>query len=317
MADFAIEIKNLCKHFRTRFAQRRVNALMDLTLQIERGEVFGFLGPNGAGKTTTIKILNNLVFPTSGRALIFDRPTSDTRIRSRLGYLPEHPYFYPHLTGFELLDFCRRIFQIRYADKAKELNELLARVGLAGAEKVLVSKYSKGMVQRLGLAQAIINNPDLVILDEPMEGLDPLGRRDVKNIMFDLKKQGKTVFFSTHILPDVEVVCDRVGILLRGRLVSVGRIDELVRQHVESIELTATRLEEKDVVLIARKAIRVNRVGAEARFVFATGEDADQAVDQIREYGGRLISLVPQSKTLEDYFMSQVSANDESLSNSN
>jgi len=317
MSDHAIEIRDLSKYFRTPMTQRRISVLQGIDLTIARGEIFGFLGPNGAGKTTTIKILNNLVFPTSGCAFIFGRPTSDMQVRNRLGYLPEHPYFYPHLTGSELLDFCCRIFGLKRADRRERITHLLSRVGLQGAGDVLVAKYSKGMVQRLGLAQALVNDPQLVIFDEPMEGLDPLGRRDVKNIMFDLKKQGKTVFFSTHILPDVEAVCDRVGILLRGRLSRVGRIDELVRQHVESIELTATGLEEKDVLLIARKAVRVHQVGTEARFVFGTTADAAQATEHIRKLGGRLISLVPQSKTLEDYFISQVSANDESLSNSN
>ncbi len=309
MNRFAIEIRNLSKYFRTQMTRRKIRALEDLSLTIEPGEIFGFLGPNGAGKTTTIKILTGLIFPSSGQAFIFDRPVTDISIRKKTGYLPEHPYFYAHLTGSEFLDFCIQVHNIHCQDKRKFIEESLAKVGLKDAGDLLISKYSKGMVQRLGIAQALINDPDLLIFDEPMEGLDPLGRKDVKDIMLEMKKKGKTVFFSTHILPDVEVICDRVGILLNGRLASVGHVDELLKQSIESIEVTAIGLTEDGIEIVGRSATYVNQFGKEIQFIFSTPDDADQAVDKIRELGGRLISLQPHTKTLEEHFITQVLKN--------
>ncbi len=306
MNNYVIETKELCKHFCTPLARRKIKAIENLNLSIEPGEIFGFLGPNGAGKTTMIKILTNLLFPSSGQALLFNKPVDDMSVKRKIGYLPEHPTFYSHLTGYELLCFCSKINDIKHKNKKIEINELLVKVGLAGAENLLVSKYSKGMVQRLGLAQALINNPELVIFDEPLEGLDPLGRNDVKNILLELKNQGKTVFFSTHILPDVEVICDRVGILLKGKLISAGRIDEFLKKSIDSIEVTAQNLSEVAIEAVGQNASLISRFGKETQFIFTESQYVDAAVDLIRKYNGRLVSLQPHRKTLEEYFISQV-----------
>lgn len=304
MNKFVIETKNISKYFRTQMTQRKIMALESLNLSVESGEIFGFLGPNGAGKTTAIKLLTNLIFPTSGEAFLFEKPASDVLIRRRVGYLPEHPCFYPHLAGHELLSFCCSLHGLRCSKAIIE--ELLATVGLHTVDTLLISKYSKGMVQRLGIAQALVNDPDLVIFDEPMEGLDPIGRRDVRDIMLDLKKKGKTIFFSSHILPDVEIICDRVGILLKGKLISVGRIDELLKKSIESYEVTCQHLTDEAILSIGRNALQVNRSGQDTQFVFTEPEAVDRALGLVRQFGGRLVSLQPRSKTLEEHFITEV-----------
>lgn len=303
-----IEIDNLTKVYKTGFWGKKIKAIDGLNFMVKEGEIFGFLGPNGAGKTTTIKVLSGLIRPSSGKASIFDRKVPDVSIMRKVGYLPEHPSFYSHLSGFELLDFYARIFGLNSPERKKRIQSLIERVGLGQAYDLRVSKYSKGMVQRLGIAQALINNPDLLIFDEPMEGLDPIGRKDVKDIMLELKNEGKTIFFSTHILSDVEAVCDRVGIIISGHIVREGSIDDLLQKSIESFALTVYGLKE-DVINRIKKATAIVRFHNSTRFIFANIDDCNETIKITQESGGGIISLIPETKTLEDYFLAAVKEN--------
>src|SRR5512145_1429948 len=224
----AISIDSLSKDYRVGFWRPRpYRALQDLTLEIEPGEVFGFLGPNGAGKTTTLKLLMQLIFPSSGRAEILGRPVGHVPTRQRIGYLPENPYFYDYLTAEELLEYFGQLFGYDAAERKRRVAALLDQVGIGSERRLQLRKFSKGMVQRVGIAQALINDPEVVFLDEPMSGLDPLGRRDVRALILKLRDRGCTVFFSSHVLSDAEALCSRVGILAGGRLIASGRIADL------------------------------------------------------------------------------------------
>src|SRR6266498_1493904 len=230
-----IEIDNLTKDYEVGFwRKRKVRALDGLSLAINQGEIFGFLGANGAGKTTTLKLLMRLIFPTAGSARILDHDIAEVSMHSRIGYLPENPYFYDYLSALEFLNFCGQIFGLSKTDRNSRAKDLLSRVKLDESKwNVQLRKFSKGMLQRVGLAQALINDPEVVFLDEPMSGLDPVGRREVRDLIAALRQQGKTVFMCSHILSDIEVLCDRVAILKRGRLAQVGYLDEL-RQQISS-----------------------------------------------------------------------------------
>src|SRR4029077_16417067 len=217
--------------------KRMRRSLDTLTLQVEQGEVFGFLGPNGAGKTTTLKLLIGLIFPTSGTARVCGRSIDDVGMHREIGYLPEQPYFYDYLTARELLDYYSRFSGYGAAARRDRVARTLERVGLAGAADVQLRKFSKGMLQRAGIAQAILHDPQVVFLDEPMSGLDPVGRREVRDIILDLKRPGRTIFFSTHILPDAEMLCDRVAVLVGGKLQGVGTPQEIVSIEVQGMEL--------------------------------------------------------------------------------
>src|SRR5512145_1713985 len=224
----AIQIEELTKDYAVGFWRKRAYRALDrLSLHVEPGEVFGFLGPNGAGKTTTLKLLMQLIFPSSGRAEILGRPVGDVAVKRRIGYLPESPYFYDYLTAEELLDYFASLFGYDRADRRRRVDAMLDQVGIAGERRLPLRKFSKGMVQRVGIAQALINDPEVVFLDEPMSGLDPLGRREVRNLILSLRDRGCTVFFSSHVLSDAEALCSRVGILAGGRLIASGRIADL------------------------------------------------------------------------------------------
>src|SRR6059036_3890273 len=238
MSGFAIEIENLTKEYPFGFLHlKKKTSLEGLNMQVEMGEVFGFIGPNGAGKSTTIKLLMGLIFPTAGTARILGRPISDVEMHKDIGYLPEQPYFYDYLTAAEVLDYFARFHDLTAADRKERVERMLKKVGLETARKIQLRKYSKGMLQRVGLAQAILHDPKLVILDEPMSGLDPVGRREVRDIILELKREGRTVLFSTHILSDAEMLCDRVGVIVGGKLRGVGAPDEIVGVAATGMEI--------------------------------------------------------------------------------
>src|SRR5579864_8801885 len=223
MSEAAIQVENLTKDYPFGFLHlKKKRSLEGLTMQVDDGEVFGFLGPNGAGKSTTIKLLAGLIFPTAGTARILGKPIEDVAMHQDIGYLPEQPYFYDYLTASELLDYFARFHGLTAADRQERVQRMLKKVGLDTAKKIQLRKYSKGMLQRVGLAQAILHDPQVVVLDEPMSGLDPLGRREVRDIILALKREGRTILFSTHILSDAEMLCDRVGVIVGGRLRGVG-----------------------------------------------------------------------------------------------
>src|SRR5437867_12877868 len=240
-----LELLDVHKSYRSHLSIRKYWILRGLSLSIREGEIFGTIGTNGAGKTTTIKLALGLIFPDTGVVRLFGEDASKVESRRRVGFLPENPYLYDYLTGEEFLDFHARLFGLGAATRRRRVKDLLERVGLAHRGDRQLRHYSKGMLQRIGLAQALVNDPEVVILDEPMSGLDPIGRRDVRDIILRLKDEGKTIFFSTHILPDVEMICDRVGILVKGQLRAVGAVHELVgAATVTSVEILVERLAE-------------------------------------------------------------------------
>ncbi|HKO61463.1 MAG TPA: ABC transporter ATP-binding protein, partial [Pyrinomonadaceae bacterium] len=237
----AVEIENLTKDYEVGFLRkRRVRALDGLSLTVNRGEIFGFLGANGAGKTTTLKLLMTLIFPTAGGARILGHDMADVSMHRRIGYLPENPYFYDYLTALEFLTFCGKIFGFSKTERTSLAKQLLARVHLDESKwNTQLRKFSKGMLQRVGLAQAVINDPEIVFLDEPMSGLDPIGRREVRDLISELRDEGKTVFMCSHILSDIEVLCDRVAIMKSGKLSHLGTLADL-RQQVSGVEVVVT-----------------------------------------------------------------------------
>jgi ABC-2 type transport system ATP-binding protein len=307
MADVVLRAENLSKKYQTHFWSKIIVALRDLTLEVQSGEVFGFLGPNGAGKTTAIKAILGIVRPSSGRALLFGEEVNrHPEVLARVGFLPENPYFYDHLKGQEFLDTCAKLFGLSRSERKGRIGRLLDQVGLTESGDVQLRKYSKGMLQRIGLAQALINDPELVILDEPLTGLDPLGRKQVKDLILSLKGQGKTVFFSSHILPDVEMLCDRVGIIWQGKLGKIGRLDQLLSEKVESVELTVAGLGSQMIPEVTALAARV--VEREDKLLISFSEEAvaEQALKLCLTKGGRVISFIPQRKSLEQVFMEEV-----------
>ncbi len=306
----AISVRNLTKRYRTPAGGDRA-ALHELTLDVPPGEIYGFLGPNGAGKTTTIKLLIGLIAPTSGGGTILGAPLGSVDARSRLGFLPESPYFYEYLRGEELLHYYGRLFGLADGIRRERIESLLKLVGLWEFRRLIVRKYSRGMLQRLGLAQALINDPDLVILDEPAGGLDPSGRREMRDVLLQLRARGKTVFLSSHILAEAEMVCDRVAILHQGRLAAVGRIGDLLAESRE-MELTvhgvdgqlATRLAGVPGITIQHGTDATVIVVPEQRLIYPV-------IDIVRETGGQIVSLGAKRERLEDLFVKLVAQTEE------
>jgi ABC-2 type transport system ATP-binding protein len=304
MAAPAIEIDGLTKDYGVGFWHKRMRRSLDhLTLRVEEGEVFGFLGPNGAGKTTTLKLLMNLIFPTEGTARIQGKSIEDVQMHREIGYLPEQPYFYDYLTGRELLDYYAQFFGYDKAERRSRVTRLLELVGLTAAGNVQLRKFSKGMLQRVGIAQAILNDPKVVFLDEPMSGLDPVGRREVRDIILDLKRRGATVFFSTHILSDAEMLCDRVAVLVEGKLQSVGAPNEIVPFEVQSMEIMFEIVEGSSGA--AGLIDRSRKAGSRYQLEVPEGE-LFPALEQLRAANARVLSVTPVRPTLEDYFMGLV-----------
>jgi ABC-2 type transport system ATP-binding protein len=300
MSTPAIEILGLTKDFPVGFWRKRMRRSLDnLSFQVDEGEVFGFLGPNGAGKTTTMKLLMGLIFPTSGTARVRGRSIDDVEMHREIGYLPEQPYFYDYLTARELLDYYARFSNYSAADRRERVEQFLERVGLAAAGDVQLRKFSKGMLQRAGIAQAILHDPPVVILDEPMSGLDPVGRREVRDIILDLKKQGRTIFFSTHILSDAEMLCDRVAVLAGGKLQGVGAPGAIVAIKAAAMEILFEAREGR--ALPAGLAEHATRIGGRCR-VEVPEERLYGALEQLRSCEARILSVSPVHPTLEDYF---------------
>jgi ABC-2 type transport system ATP-binding protein len=304
MSTPAIEILGLTKDFPVGFWRKRMRRSLDnLSFQVDEGEVFGFLGPNGAGKTTTMKLLMGLIFPTSGTARVRGRSIDDVEMHREIGYLPEQPYFYDYLTARELLDYYARFSNYGAAERRERVSKFLERVGLAAAGDVQLRKFSKGMLQRAGIAQAILHDPSVVILDEPMSGLDPVGRREVRDIILELKKQGRTVFFSTHILSDAEMLCDRVAVLAGGKLQGVGAPGAIVAIKAPAMEILFEAREGR--ALPAGLAERATLIGGRCR-VEVPEEELYGALEQLRGCEARILSVSPVHPTLEDYFFQLV-----------
>jgi ABC-2 type transport system ATP-binding protein len=307
----ALATFDLTKDYAVGFWRKRPYRALDrLTLSVEPGEVFGFLGPNGAGKTTTLKLLMQLVYPTAGRAEILGRPVGDLGVKRRIGYLPEHPYFYDYLTAEELLAYYAGLFGYSGGDRRARVNRLLDEVGIGAERRLQLRKFSKGMLQRVGLAQALLNDPELVILDEPMSGLDPLGRREVRAIILRLRDRGCTVFFSSHVLSDAEALCSRVAILAKGRLMAVDRLSDLAELRATGWELVVSHVDDESAIARLRAgALRTVRIGP-GRYALDLPLDPapERLLAELTAGGGRLVSLTPTRRTLEDLFVEQVAA---------
>ncbi len=305
---FAIRTDKLTKDFRIGFWRPKpYRALDNLNLEIAHGETFGFLGPNGAGKTTTLKLLMQLIFPTSGSAEILGKPVGDISVKRRIGYLPESPYFYDYLTAEELLTYFASLMGYDRKERKRRVSSLLDDVGIAGERRLQLRKFSKGMLQRVGIAQALLNDPEVVFLDEPMSGLDPLGRRDVRNLILRLRDRGCTVFFSSHVLSDAEALCSRVAILAGGSLVASGRIADLPAFQVRGWELVVSSVTADVLERHRGRAQSVTRLGDD-RYAFELPlEPAPELLlrDLIAS-GAQLVSLNPIRETLEDFFVKKV-----------
>ena len=305
----AIRTEELTKDYAVGFWRKRPYRALDrLSIEVAPGEVFGFLGPNGAGKTTTLKLLMQLIYPTSGRAEILGRPVGDVRVRRRIGYLPENPYFYDYLTAEELLGYFASLFGYREPERRRRVSSLLDQLGLGPERRMQLRKFSKGMLQRVGIAQALINDPEVVFFDEPMSGLDPIGRREVRSLVLRLRDKGTTLFFSSHILADAEALCSRVGIVAGGRLTATGRLSDLLAFEIRGWELVVADLR-ADVIdrlgEIVRGAVEI----APGRYALelSLATPPDTVLAEVLATGARLVSLNPVRDTLEDVFMRRVS----------
>ncbi|HEY1553101.1 MAG TPA: ABC transporter ATP-binding protein [Kofleriaceae bacterium] len=302
-----IDVKALRKTYRTPFRRKKVEALRGVTFEVERGHIFGFVGPNGAGKTTTIRTLMGLIRPTGGSATILGHAIPSRQARFKVGFLPESPYFYDYLTIGELLDLAGRLFGIGAHERDKRANTLIARVGLDRARSQSLKKFSKGMLQRAGLAQALMNDPELVVLDEPTSGLDPIGRKDVRDLILELRDQGKTVFFSSHILTDIEAIADRVAIIARGQLQADGTPSELVDRNKRlGVDVIVHVAADVNVDALTANASKVRRVADELALMLAADADVDAWLASARELGAKVVSVEPRHETLEDLFMQKV-----------
>ncbi len=310
MADqenLIVRTENLSKLFRVGFWGRRVTAVDQLSLDVRRGEIFGFLGPNGAGKTTTLKMLMGLIYPTSGQAWIFGHPVGDRTAKAKLGFLPESPYFYDYLTSREFLNFYGHLFGLWGTSLDKRVDELLELVGMTHARDLQLRKFSKGMLQRVGIAQALINDPELVVLDEPMSGLDPIGRKEVRDLIFRLKESGKTVMFSSHILHDAELLCDRVAMIMKSRLVACGHVSDLIETGTtQQVEMVIDRLSPEGLDHLRALDCKVVMHGERVMVVLKSQRQVDNALEIIRAAKAKLISLTPHKASLEDLFIREV-----------
>jgi len=306
----AIETEALTKDFLAGFWRPRPHRALDaLTLSVEAGEVFGFLGPNGAGKSTTIKLLMQLIYPTSGRATILGRPAGDLEVRKRIGFLAENPYYYDYLTVEEVLGYFARLFGFAGADVRARVERVVEDTGIQPYRGMKLRALSKGNLQRVGLAQALINDPEVIFLDEPMSGLDPIGRHQVRDLILKLRQRGCTVFFSSHILSDAESLCSRVGIMAQGRLVASGLVSEMLAFELKGWELVVSGLSD-DVSNRVRARVRTITSLAHGRFALELAPEAvpETLIAELRATGAQLVSLTPVRETLEDYFVKQVAA---------
>lgn len=309
--EYVIEIQNLSKDYETGFwKKKRIRALDDLKLNVKGGQIFGFLGGNGAGKTTTIKLLMSLMFPTSGSAKILGHDIADVNMHKRIGYCPENPYFYDYLTAQELMNYFGQLFGQDAATRQTRTEDLLTAVGLQEKDwRRQLRKFSKGMLQRVGIAQSLINEPEIVFMDEPMSGLDPIGRREIRELIAGLRDKGTTVFMSTHILSDIEALCDEVAILRNGKLAASGNLAELLAKddahrtleiNVQSV--VANEIRER-IEFIAGATLQAKPNGATIQILDEADIDAVLAIT--RECGGHLISIQPIKQSLEELFVKE------------
>lgn len=302
-SDVVLRAEGLAKTFRQGFLRKRVEAVREATFDVHRGEIFGYLGPNGSGKTTTLKMLMGLVFPSRGRAELLGRPVPNREAKRKLGYLPESPYFYEYLAPEEFLDLVGALCDVPRAERRARANRLITRVGLDHARGRPLRKFSKGMLQRVGIAQALMGDPELVVLDEPMTGLDPIGRKEIRDLMLELKREGRTVVYSTHILPDVEMTCDRVAMIFAGRIRNVGPLSQLLTARLLSTEVV---LRPGSAPLAALPAGATTRQSPDGLLVdLPENTDVDAFLASALASGAGILSVTPRRESLEDLFVRQ------------
>jgi ABC-2 type transport system ATP-binding protein len=298
-----LEIDNLFKTFKVGFIPKKREILKGVSLSVAAGEIFGYLGPNGAGKTTTLKCVLGLIFPDRGKIEIFGHPPNSAVGKERLGYLPENPYFYDYLTAAEFLDFYAQLFGLRKKEKEDNIAALLRLVGMEKARDLQLRKFSRGMLQRVGLAQALINDPALLFLDEPLGGLDPLGRKELRDIIVRLKQEGKTIFLCSHILQDIEMICDRVAIIVGGRVISQGALRTLISEKVLFTEVTLSGIDPAELIDLGEP---LTTLGDRILLKVFQEDDIENLMALVHERKGKIHSLVPRTETLEDIFVEMV-----------
>jgi ABC-2 type transport system ATP-binding protein len=301
-----LSFDKVSKVFRSNLIGRHIYTLGPVSFDVKQGEIFGYLGPNGAGKTTTIKLALGLLRASAGKVTCFGRPSTCHEIRGRIGFLPEQPYFYQHLSAVELLEFYGSVCGMRRKPLRDRAEELLEATGLAEFRNTAISKFSKGMLQRIGLAQALINDPDIVILDEPLSGLDPAGRREIRDLILRLKSEGKTVFLSSHILQDVEMICDRVGILSSGKILKVATMAEVLLGSTRCVEILLDGIDIERAAVLGLGSLSAR--GEKIVLSLEPDVDVSRAVGILIASGARISAVIPQRQTLENYFMSQLEA---------
>jgi len=295
-----LDIKSLVRIYRSPFLMKKSVGLDGLDMEIEEGEIYGLLGPNGAGKTTALKIITGLIRPTSGKIKIFDK-SDPLDARKQIGFLPENPSFYPHLTGGELLGFYARLYNITLSNE--EIREKMDMVGLKKNLDKRIGRYSKGMIQRIGFAQGIMGNPDFVVLDEPLSGLDPLGRREIKDLIVEISREGKTVLFSSHILSDVEAICSRVGIIIDGKMKQVGSLRDIIKRNVRYVEIEFEEI--KDLKAFSKYGKITSENGIN-HLRIEDEENRDKVINEIIKKKGKILSVIPVKKTLEEHFLQAI-----------
>ncbi len=295
-----LKIENLYKSFKLGFLLKKKNILRGISLSVEQGEVFGYLGPNGAGKTTTIKCILGLIFPEEGKIEIFGHPHLSPKAKEKTGFLPENPYFYDHLTATEFLDYYSQLFLIKKEEKGKKIKSLLRLVDLEGSADLQLRKFSRGMLQRIGMAQALLNDPSLVFLDEPLGGLDPIGRKEIRDIIVRLKDEGKSVFLSSHILQDIEMICDRVAIIVNGKILNQGTLQDLISEKILFTEVILSGVEEKELEGIGEY---FSGHGDRTLLKVFKEENVAKVLQRVQSSKGKVHSLIPRTETLEDLFV--------------
>jgi ABC-2 type transport system ATP-binding protein len=305
--SIVVSTHNLSKTYKAGFWKtRRLSALDHVNLEVRRNEIFGYLGPNGAGKSTTFKLLMSLIYPTSGTAEILGKSVYDVKTRYQIGYLPENPYFYEYLSAQEFLSYYASFFDFSPTEIKRRVEHFLKLTDIYHARRLQLRKFSKGMLQRVGIAQALINDPPIVFLDEPMSGLDPMGRREVRDLILALKKEGRTVFFSTHILNDVETLCDRVAVLNRGKLIGSGHLSDLISQEVTHLEIVISKMDLEALRRVLGFEARISQSGTTLRLEIDVERPLAPLITQIEMASGKILSINPIRQTMEDYFFNLV-----------
>lgn len=298
--ETAVHIENLHKSFRLGFIPKTKKILKGISLTVNQGEIFGYLGPNGAGKTTTIKCILGLIYPNQGKIELFGHHHLSLKAKAQIGFLPENPYFYDHLTASEFLYFYSQLFLIKKNEREKKIENLIQVVGLEKSADLQLRKFSRGMLQRIGLAQALLNEPSLVLLDEPLGGLDPIGRKEIRDIIVRLKEEGKTVFLSSHILQDIEMICDRVAIIVNGEIINQGALQDLISEKILFTEIVISGVDIKELENMGE--FLSERQGRTLLKVFKE-EDVERVLELVGTKKGKIHSLIPRTETLEDLFV--------------